>query len=212
MTDLLAAPDFDAYVAQLTAYQEEQATAARAARLAGTKTNLDALIAVGVIVTCDTAYDNAMAYQGTASRAAAAGRTHQEQGAIQSTHKARKAAWTGLQRLLTRTETAAEERERQAAILANVEGYQPGKTRRCKHNATKRMGGWGPVIYEGHPSRGTDQEVRYCGRCSERSPRLDHQGPTTWRAHADRANAQRLLDTITTTETQAFEVLGYAHL
>lgn len=213
MTDPLAtAATFDEYVDQLTAYQEEQAAAARAARLAGAKTNLDALIAVGVVVTCDDEYDRAMAHLGCTNRAKAAGRSYQEQRAIESTHKARRNAWEGLGRVLARTETPDEERERRAAILDGVEGYQPGKARRCRHNPTKRVGGWGPVIYEGHPSRGTDQEVRYCSRCGERSPDLTHRGSVTWRAHAARAHAQRLLETVEAAEVERFNVLGYAHL
>ena len=207
MTDPLAtAATFDEYVDQLTAYQEEQAAAARAARLAGAKTNLDALIAVGVVVTCDDEYDRAMAHLGCTNRAKAAGRSYQEQRAIESTHKARRNAWEGLGRVLARTETPDEERERQAAILAGVVGYQEGKVRPCRHNSTKRERGWVATWDDdGRPAK-------VCCRCGERSPALDHRGPVTWRAHAARAHAQRLLETVEAAEVERFNVLGYAHL
>jgi len=119
---------------------DEAAEEARRDAIDKAKTNMQRLIAAGVIVTCDDEYEAAMIYAGREERAKASGRTVQEQTELEVAHKRRHAARTYCASIVAAGEAPHEYAERRAGILARVEGTRNG--RRCNHRTTRKHEGW----------------------------------------------------------------------
>jgi hypothetical protein len=120
----------------------EHDRAVRQARIANAKNNTERLMAAGVIITADDAYDNAMRHQGIAERAKENGRTFAEQEAIEDRARTERNVRYFLEGIARDGETPQEKHDRQAPILAAKYGQQIGYKRPCTHRTTKTQTGW----------------------------------------------------------------------
>lgn len=125
----------------------------RRAKIAGAKTNLEQLMAQGVVITCDDAFDNAMRDQGVTERAKAAGVSFQLMDEALDFCRLADGIIDGFRRIARQGESDEERAARfRAAEAALPETFQKGKKKACRHNGTQRERGWmacgsiGPAI------------------------------------------------------------------
>ena len=114
---------------------------ARIERIRAAKTNMQYLMAAGVIVTCDDEYEKAMVHAGQEERAKAAGRPFHEQAALETKHKRLHAARDYCAKIVLAGEAPHERAARRAAILAQAGGLLPSG-RKCRHQTTRKHQGW----------------------------------------------------------------------
>jgi len=118
--------------------------AARQARINTARTTGERLIACGVLITADDAFDDAMRHQGITERAQQNGRTFAEQEAIEDARRRARDVRNFLSGIVRDGETPQEKHDRQAPILSAKHGQQEGYKRPCTHRTTKSQVGWRP--------------------------------------------------------------------
>jgi hypothetical protein len=124
------------------------------ARVAGSKTNLDYLMNVGVVITADDAMDNAYRAEHLSKQAKLAGVSVALYEAADDYARAFDAVVYDVLRTASAGETGAEHSARfHAAEAALPAKLAEGAKKPCKHNDTKKARGWfalgsGPVVEE----------------------------------------------------------------
>lgn len=127
-------------LATLIERARQEAVEARAARIAKAKTNVDALIEAGVLITEDDAFDRAMQDLGDREYATAHGLSLILAWEIRRNASSVLSTAERLRFIVAAKETPAEERARRESILAAAVGTLNG--RRCAHRGTKKERGW----------------------------------------------------------------------
>lgn len=143
---LVSTDTIPALAREALAEQKAAQEAARTAAIKGAKTNLQYLMAAGVIVTCDDELNAHYRWEAECARAKKDGVSITEARARMEQERAEDTVRSTLIRAAREQETPNEQSLRVQQFLAAVEGYMPSG-RRCKHNSTKRERGW---IYGGN--------------------------------------------------------------
>lgn len=142
-------------------------------KIAQAKTNVDRLMAQGVIVSCDDEMVSSYRYDHVGKLAAEYGMTHADAEALFYKVRDQWKVIDELRAAVFNRETNAEHAARVEAALASATGTMPsGKP--CKHNATKKERGW--FTY--------DHEHWVCGRCGTRVEVLPRPKENGWTEQA----------------------------
>ena len=153
--------------------------AARAAKMADAKNNLQFLMAAGVVITCDDELDNHYRYMAECARAKQDGISISEARARMELERAEEDVRQELRGWVQGNESTAEFYARRDAAQATATGLlDNGKP--CKHRATARLRGWHNMnMYES-----------FCCRCGARVEMHPPTEPTEQAKIAARILAQ----------------------
>lgn len=139
----LILPDdtFATYAARRATEARARAEAARRARISGASTNLDYLMAAGVVISEDAAFDNAMRAQGLAEEVKRTGKPAATIEAERQVERDRDDARNELRHIQQMGETMAEWSARVRAAQDAAVGTKDNG-RACSHVRTKKNLGW----------------------------------------------------------------------
>lgn len=134
-------PIRDFTMLSLVTQRLEHAEQLRLERIHGAKTNLQYLMAAGVVISCDDAQDNAYRWRHHEDIAKAAGVSHALVEAAAEYAQIADGIIAELKRTAEQGETSEEHGARVRAAAAEQVGFQKGKKKPCRHNETKRERG-----------------------------------------------------------------------